>query len=1573
MTRLPALADLLDPNVFIVSSDMTFADVLTSLSCAVERQGEQGSKPHCQTPPLAAIVVERESCVGTITEADLARTIARGEIEDDDAIATVMKPPQICFKPGDRGLLSEREIWQYRALALELSQIAAREAVTATLVTISASASLAEAFQQMQSQNVERLGVIDEQAQLCGTIAQSDILQALNPDHLYSTIQRLEAKIAILEDRYQTLLEQHRQDLEQRITERTEAAQQQAERSRLLAQIATQILSSLNLEQILNTTATQVRNLLECDRVTIYQFAADGGTTIVAEAIPDGFPSFQGQTLKDPCLTQQWLDAYRHGRIHTVADIYTAGMSDCHAQFLAQHDIRAKILVPIILEQDNLWGLISASQSDRPRQWQTSEVELIKQIATQVALAIQQAKLYRTVQAELQERVAVEEQLRTQARQQAAIAQISQLALATDDLNSLLNAAADAIATTLTVDYCGILELLPNQSVLLLRAGVGWPRAWLGQAQISANHQTQEGHSLRWFCPVVTADLRLETRFSGTAFLHNRNIVSGVSIPIPGKDKPWGVLSVYSTEKRSFSTDDVYFLIAIANTLAVVAERLQAETELDRFFNLSLDLFGIASKEGYFKRVNPQFEKVLGYSPLELKQTAILDLVHPDDRDRSLAAVEQLSQSFPLVNFENRYRCKDGQYRWLAWTAVPYESELFYCVARDVSDRRQIEAQLHQLNTELESRVRDRTAQLQHANQQLQQALLEHQRAEVALHESIMTNRALLDAIPDSMFRFSRNGRFINVKAPRDTAFCLPPEQFLGKFVTEILPPDIAQKMQQCIAQALTTGKLQVIEYELRHNHSTHWEARFVPNGHSEAIAIIRDISDRVAAQEALRYSEERFRIALKNSPIVVFNQDTDLRYTWIYNPALGYEAENVIGGFDTDIFASGDAQQLIALKQQVLDAGTGLRQEVILGQEDALLCYDLTIDPLYSRSGAIIGVTCAALDISDRKRAELALQESQRFIQRIAEASPDILYIFDLEQQCNLYSNRQLAEILGYTPAEIQAMGSNFIPSLIHPQDLPKIIEYHQKVAITSDGDTLELEYRLQDKQGNWHWLASRETVFSRNSAGVPKQMVGTAADITQRKQTEERLRLSERAIASSTNSIVITDARLADRPIVSVNPAFERITGYTAAEVIGKNCRFLQQGDRDQPELTVLRQAIAAETSCTVILRNYRKDGTLFWNELSVSPIYDEQGQLTHFLGIQNDITEARQAELARRIAQERLQYLLSSSPGILYSYQMFGDFRATFISDNTEKLLGYTQAEMQQPGFWASHIHPDDAPAISTQSNQKLLANNQNAHEYRFQHKDGHYLWIYDQLSLVRDENNNPLEAIGYWIDISDRKRVEQQLVTSLQEKELLLKEIHHRVKNNLLVVSNILEFQADYTSEPEIIKILEDSQHRIYSMALIHEKLYRSTDLARINFDEYLESLVDNLAQSYTSDNQNIKILLNIEPLSLNVETAQPCGLIVNELISNAFKHAFPNQRVGVIALNLSRQETGEIKLEIADDGIGLPANLDLHNVESLGLELIVTLAQQLESTLELNRDRGTCFKLTFSELNYRQRF
>ncbi|NJO95237.1 MAG: AAA family ATPase [Pleurocapsa sp. CRU_1_2] len=209
-------------------------------------------------------------------------------------------------------------------------------------------------------------------------------------------------------------------------------------------------------------------------------------------------------------------------------------------------------------------------------------------------------------------------------------------------------------------------------------------------------------------------------------------------------------------------------------------------------------------------------------------------------------------------------------------------------------------------------------------------------------------------------------------------------------------------------------------------------------------------------------------------------------------------------------------------------------------------------------------------------------------------------------------------------------------------------------------------------------------------------------------------------------------------------------------------------------------------------------------------------------------------------------------------------------------------------------------------------------------------------------------------------------------SLKQKEILLKEIHHRVKNNLFVVSTLLDFQSNYVDDPKVIKLLENCQNRITAMAMVHQHLYGNSELDRINFANYIESLLDNLAYSQGSKERNINLVLDLEPIELNIESANPCGLIVNELISNALEHGFCDRHSGNIWLKLKHNSASQIVLTIQDDGVGFKAGLDLYNSDSLGLELVCTLVEQLEGEINLDQTQGTKIEIAFSELSYGSR-
>ncbi len=244
-----------------------------------------------------------------------------------------------------------------------------------------------------------------------------------------------------------------------------------------------------------------------------------------------------------------------------------------------------------------------------------------------------------------------------------------------------------------------------------------------------------------------------------------------------------------------------------------------------------------------------------------------------------------------------------------------------------------------------------------------------------------------------------------------------------------------------------------------------------------------------------------------------------------------------------------------------------------------------------------------------------------------------------------------------------------------------------------------------------------------------------------------------------------------------------------------------------------------------------------------------------------------------------------------------------------------------------------------------------------------------YIYDTDIVPIIENGRAERAITVLRDITAEKKAEERVNTALREKEVLLREIHHRVKNNLQVMTSLLSLQADYIQDPYTLTLFYEAQSRMRSMALIHEELYQSRDLARIDYQEYVEKLTTNLVQVF-SKNPNIEIVLDLADVFFGVDAAIPCGLIINELVTNALKYAFPHESKGTIAIRLKAlsadPDQTNYLLTVEDDGVGIPLDLDFENTETLGLQLVNILVRQLKGRASLDRTGGTHFKIEFAE-------
>jgi PAS domain S-box-containing protein len=282
---------------------------------------------------------------------------------------------------------------------------------------------------------------------------------------------------------------------------------------------------------------------------------------------------------------------------------------------------------------------------------------------------------------------------------------------------------------------------------------------------------------------------------------------------------------------------------------------------------------------------------------------------------------------------------------------------------------------------------------------------------------------------------------------------------------------------------------------------------------------------------------------------------------------------------------------------------------------------------------------------------------------------------------------------------------------------------------------------------------------------------------------------------------------------------------------------------------------------------------------------------------------------------------------------------------------------------------NTHPDDRKFVEENIQKVLKEEKPFSYAYRILRPDGSIRIVSSRSEVIIGENGQPVRIIGTEQDITERKAAEDKIKASLQEKELLLQEIHHRVKNNLQVISSLLSLQSRHINDPEALEIFKESRKRVSSIALVHEKLYQSKDMASINFADYIETLAKDIFNFSINSAQNIKLNLDLEKLCLNIETAIPCGLIINELLTNSLKHAFPEGHNGEIYLGFHGENNGRITITVADDGIGLPSNINITNPDTFGLQLVYFLNKQIKGNIDLDVENGACFKISFEELEY----
>jgi PAS domain S-box-containing protein len=381
-------------------------------------------------------------------------------------------------------------------------------------------------------------------------------------------------------------------------------------------------------------------------------------------------------------------------------------------------------------------------------------------------------------------------------------------------------------------------------------------------------------------------------------------------------------------------------------------------------------------------------------------------------------------------------------------------------------------------------------------------------------------------------------------------------------------------------------------------------------------------------------------------------------------------------------------------------------------------------------------------------------------------------------------------------------------------------------------------------------------------------------------------------------------------------------------------------------------------------------RRNGTWFPLEVATSTI--DSGDRPLFVLVVRDVAERDRGEAERRKKELRYRTLVEQLPAVTCIAALDEDVRELYVSPQIEALLGFSQEEwLANPVLWYHQIHPADRDLLHLEFARGCVTGGPFRAEFRALTRAGDIVWIHGEARVVRDDQDRPLYIQGVAYDISEEKKAEaavlastERLKASLQEKEVLLKEIHHRVKNNLQVISSLLKLQSGQIKDRTTLDIFTESQNRIRSMALVHEKLYASGDLSRIEFGEYVRSLTSLLVRSYGSRTARVGLAVDIEAVHVGIPVAVPLGLIINELVSNCCKYAFAPEGAGTIRVTLRPRDAATLLLSVADDGVGFPAHVDFRHTETLGMSLVRTLTDQIQGTIELHVDGGTEFRIVF---------
>lgn len=721
-----------------------------------------------------------------------------------------------------------------------------------------------------------------------------------------------------------------------------------------------------------------------------------------------------------------------------------------------------------------------------------------------------------------------------------------------------------------------------------------------------------------------------------------------------------------------------------------------------------------------------------------------------------------------------------------------------------------------------------------------------------------------------------------------------------------------------------------------------------------------RALREAQQAEASLRRQERALRALLDNLPDLVWQKDTDARFVLVnsrFAEEAGLPIGQIIGKTDAEIWPSYPHRYLYDDRQVIAEQASRRSVEAISTSDGQEAWMEAIKSPVFNEQQEVIGSVGVARDISDRRKTEKALAESEEKYRLLFSTARDAIVIVDAETRRIVDVNAMASRTYGYTREELLGMSA---PALSAEPEASG-----QHIAAIGSLAPLEIDLDLR-----WH-RKKDGTVFpvelsvGQVTIGGRRLIIGNFRDITERMDYEVALRESESRfrglVEQSPIATILYD--LSGKPTLANNAAVKmaRITpnaaapGQVATGRVEANIFHDPSLKREGLGHLVRRAFQGAYVEFPPV--SYAENQ---WLQTAMYPVRDNSGDIREIVVMHQNVTQRVLAEEALRASELFLRQLVEDQTELLVRW--LPDGTRTFINESYCRFFGRQREEI---------LHTDLYPMLSETDQAHVRAkiasltpqNPTKTSEYQLRRHDGALRWTQWNTRAFFDEDGNLRELLSVGQDVTERHEAAERQEASLQEKEVLLKEIHHRVKNNLQIVSSLLKLQGRHVADEQTQMALLESRNRINSMALIHEKLYQSSDLARIDFAAYTRDITYDILRSFAPRATRIRADVRIRDVDLNIELAIPCALILNELISNALKHAFPAGRPGRIEIRMERQGS-EYLLTVQDNGIGLPADRDIFAGDSLGLQLVHTLADQLGGRLTLESDPGLKASLRF---------